>query len=517
MTFARRASCLVPLVPVGPVDAAALVWRAGRELQLTVMAKARLGLEAERTMRVLEPTPLVESDRHHGDDATRSLAVAAEVVPFRPQVDVTLTGHAAAPRAQPAQAVAVRFALLRSGTAILDKVIHAYGDRVDAAAVPSPFDRLPLVYERALGGPGHDPNPVGTGLNGRSRPPNLVEPSRPGAVAGFGPISRYWRARRQFVSSEQRRDLERLVPSVGSALDWSYFQAAPLDQQLERLDGDEWVVLDGVHPEWARIQSRLPALRAFARLVPTTGGPGVLVAMVVDGLAIDADTLEATMTFRGVVRLGGAAELARLRGIAGFELDGVPTNWTEVEARLAASPTLLESLPAEARELLGVAPVGVTPSGFGARGSTDDPLLQTDVDLAPTGAVDDPLLRTVIDVAGEPTLRSRVSSSGAPQRGAQASPDTLKNIDVVALRASMEGEAYNAAGGEEHPFEWTIPTPGVERARPDPEDTAVNLALPSHLASGLEAEGRATATLADEALAGDGSPSSGGLGKGPSR
>jgi hypothetical protein len=511
MMSSRCESGLVSLVPFGPVDAAALVWRAGRELQLTVMVKARFALVADRRMRPLPPLPLVERDRHHGGDATRSLAVASDVVPFRPRVDVTLTGHAVAPRGRPSQAVAVRLAIVRAGAARLDKVVHVYGDRAAAADAPSAFEHVPLVYERAFGGPGHDANPVGTGADGRSRPPNLVDPTHPRALAGFGPISRYWKARRQFVSSEQRRDLERIVPSVPSALDWRYFQAAPEDQQLEGLDGDEWVVLDGVHPDMARVQSQLPSAGAFARLVPTTGGPGELVAMVADTLAVDVDALEATLTFRGVVRLGGLAELGRLRGLAGLGVDGVMARSAEIEAQLASSPTLLESLPIEARQLLGAAP-----SGRGAAPDGGDPLVRTDVDHAVASASNDPLMRTSPDAAGEPTLRSRVSPRVEPVRGGEAHPDTLTHIDVAALRASIADGEGTGGGAEEHPFERTIPTVAYGRSRRDLEDTVVNLRLPMAAATDLTVADSIEAELADATLASDDSTVDGDSGEGAS-
>ena len=133
-----RDSSLASVVAVGPVAAGALVWCAGRDLQLTLIVKARFGFEPDQTMRVLSPSAIAERDVYVAGDESRSLLAASETVPFRPEVDVTLVGHAKAPRGQVAQALAVRLALVREGNTRLDKVVHVYGDRRAATSAPTP-------------------------------------------------------------------------------------------------------------------------------------------------------------------------------------------------------------------------------------------------------------------------------------------------------------------------------------------------------------------------------------------
>src|SRR6185312_14533064 len=70
-----------------------------------------------------------------------------------------------------------------------------------APGEPAPFERMPLVHERAFGGPTYAQNPAGTGQGG-SPLPNLEDPDRPLATptdspppACFAPVSPLWRAR----------------------------------------------------------------------------------------------------------------------------------------------------------------------------------------------------------------------------------------------------------------------------------------------------------------------------------
>src|SRR5262249_29816210 len=144
----------------------------------------------------------------------------------------------------------VRLGLAREGRPLLDKTVHVFGD------AKQPFAKMPLTYERALGGPGA-PNPVGR------EPPNVVDPKDPRRFAGFAPISRLWPVRKQLVQGLDRRVLDdaRGLENAGETpdgLSGDYFQTAPFDQQVEYLRGGEWLVIDGVHPTLPRVSTRLP-------------------------------------------------------------------------------------------------------------------------------------------------------------------------------------------------------------------------------------------------------------------
>src|SRR6185295_17776713 len=137
--------------------------------------------------------------------------------------------------------------------------------RARGSAAPGPFTTVPLVYERAYGGPG-EPNPNG------SETPNVVDPADPRRAAGFAPISRFWPARKRMLGKIDRNLLDQPIAEIPEGMPWDYFQSAPPDQQIEPLRGGEWLVLDGVHPTLARISTRVPMARGAARVVMARPG-----------------------------------------------------------------------------------------------------------------------------------------------------------------------------------------------------------------------------------------------------
>jgi hypothetical protein len=428
MTESGNDTAVARVLPVGAVTTAALLWRDASELQLTVVVQTRLAMQHERMMLLVEPRPLVAKDVHRDEDPTKSLVMASDLVPFRPRVDVWMTGHAHAPGGCPVRVGLVRLAIYRGSTRLLDKVVHVQGDRTQADAAPAAFERLPLVYERAYGGAGFDANPVGVGADDRPALPNLIHPDHPEHTACFAPISRYWRVRRQHITSELRRELDRPIPHLGGGLDWRYFQAAPADQQLDRLAGDEWLVLDGIDATLLRLQTRLPKIRGVARLVGQGGGVGDAIALEADTLAIDADAKEVRVTWRGVVRVGSKDELAGLRIAAGVEQATSTVDWTAAMQALYDEPTLIDSLSPRA---LGDLRRDTLVSAD-AR-SEEDALGHTTVDpprVATESSTDDPLERTDVSVKDVPadeleqTMRSRVSARALrPQRYPRAPRD----------------------------------------------------------------------------------------------
>ncbi len=325
--------------PRWPIDVTALghaavgvkLWRAAGVRQLTVVVKAVFKLEPDASARPL-PGPVVAlKERHYGDSPRRSMEEGSDLAPFRPRCDVTLQGHAHAPPGQPVPTLVARLALVR-GSPVLDKRVHVVGDR-GAGGLPQPFQRMMLDYEHAFGGKSHKQNPVGRGAdkNGpQNQPPNLVHPTHPEQVACFAPLSRYWGDRSRLLGSAARAEVDAEEATLGEAFDWSYFQAAPADQQVPFLHGDEWIVLDGVHPALPRVSSQLPNARGFA-LMYFFGeggfGPASPIDLVADGLAIDADKLTASVVWRGRRELAAGVDLSRLRVFGAVQVDGAPIPW----------------------------------------------------------------------------------------------------------------------------------------------------------------------------------------------
>lgn len=329
---------------IGPTAVGSMLWNDHGQLHLSVVVKARFALRHDASMLVATAPTIDERDQHADDDPTRSLVSASDMVPYRPRADVWLSGHAHAPRGRAVTVSMVRLGLYRSQTALLDKSVHVMGDRSSASATPTPFTKMPLVWERAYGGIGFDDNPVGVGADERALVPNLLHPDDPERAAGFAPISRYWKLRRGTLDTAGRRVLEQDVPTVPEGFDWAYFQAAPHDQRVSFLTGDEWLVLDGLHPTMLRVQSRLPKARGVARILSLHGHDiGDAVAMVADTLAIAADEQTCSITWRGSVPVNATTRLAELLVAGAVEVDGRAVDWQQARARVspaAARPTV---------------------------------------------------------------------------------------------------------------------------------------------------------------------------------
>lgn len=336
----------IDIVALGDSAAEAVVWRLRGELRVTVVVKACFELEADASMRMLDPEEILHADVHHGRNPSRSVWLTSDLVPYLPKADVLLTGHACAPTGQTCAGMSVRLAVYGDGP-LFDRSINVHGDRVKGAIVP--FDRMPLVYERAFGGIGFADNPFGTGANDGARPPNLIDPLDPKRVACFGPIGRSWPARRKLLKGADARELGEPVAEIPNGFDFSYFQSAPVDQQIGYLVGNEWVVLEGVHPVKAQIASSLPSAIGRARVFGLGPGPGRALALVADTLRIDGDMLTCQVVWRGSFAVPGPTWLEKLSILAGVETAEKPLDWpTAPLSTRTPAPISVSTPPASA-------------------------------------------------------------------------------------------------------------------------------------------------------------------------
>jgi hypothetical protein len=297
------------------------------QLRLTVIVKATFDMVPGAVMTLAAPDDLALVEAHHRNAPTQSVKVTSDVLPFVPAADALLTGHAYAPEGAPASALTVRFAVFRE-QALLEKLVHVYGDRVAGGGEIAPFEEMPLVYERAYGGLGSRDNPFGTGLGATDKAPNLIDPKDPRKPACFAPIAAAWPARKRLLDRPQQDGLKQPVVEIVGELDWQYFHAAPPDQRIAQyLKGNEWVVFDGMHPTLRSVQSRLPDARGEARVYGLGDPDGHAVAMVADTLRVDADRLSCSVTWRGHVTVPDEITLASLEVVGGVALGGRAVEW----------------------------------------------------------------------------------------------------------------------------------------------------------------------------------------------
>ena len=234
-----------------------------RQLYCTAIIKVTFDLAAQGLMERVNPAPIRRGDDYFS--GVPSLAGASEIAPQMLEADVTIVGHAYAnPRAKKRS---VRFTMVRGDNVLIDKTLYVYGNRVKGGA-PKPFRRMRIGYERALGGLAYPKNPIGVGVDKDStRRPNIIDPKRPKArAAGFGPYPARFLRRRQYRGEVPLELIEGGIAEYPDDFEWKYFQASPRDQRVPQVKGNEWLLLEGLHPDHDRIRARLPHARAFCRV-----------------------------------------------------------------------------------------------------------------------------------------------------------------------------------------------------------------------------------------------------------
>lgn len=239
--------------------------RDGTEIWL-VAVKATFDVLPDGSTQVSkEQPPVLRLPEHFGEPAKSSIKYDADLVLTKKTTDVIVVGHAHAPAGH-----AVTHADVGFKVGPVQKVLRVFGDRrwkSVGMTEPEPFQKMPLVYERAFGGvdrasktPDTDwewRNPVGTGFAVSSRNatglavPNVEDPKhliaswsdRP-APAGFGAIASHWQPRAGFAGTYDDHWQKTRAPLLAEDLDDRHFQSAPADQQAPHwLRGGEPVVL----------------------------------------------------------------------------------------------------------------------------------------------------------------------------------------------------------------------------------------------------------------------------------
>jgi len=214
-----------------------------------------------------EQESLIYADVHYGDPGTTSIRYESDFAPVKPKADVLVNGYAYSPTGRPVTQMEVELSV-----GSVRKRVKVYGDRRwmkrlfwIRSSKPTPFVKMPLLYERSFGGTDHSHdkvkyhgtelrNPVGVGF--RKNPekksvvgkllPNLENPdcqirkwSDNSMPAGFGTVGRGWRPRIQYGGTYAQQWLDNRFPFLPADFDEQYFQSAPTDQQFPHLSGGQ--------------------------------------------------------------------------------------------------------------------------------------------------------------------------------------------------------------------------------------------------------------------------------------
>jgi hypothetical protein len=257
----------------------------GQEISLLVISACFTEDSSGLLAPWMSQPPVRVADEHFGDPASSSIRHEADVALCKPFVDVIVNGSVHAPNGEPTVSVVVELHV-----ADLHKKLRVQGDRKRSwlllgAVSPfrRPFQRMPIIYERAFGGTdsrSSNPkrhktyrwNPVGTGFRRQlaklpgidSDGPNIADiGARYGfarkSPAGFGVIGRSWPPRINYAGTYDAKWLKNQWPLLPADFDPRYNQCAPEDQQSRTILGGEEVRLVNLTPE-GEWRFRLPKL-----------------------------------------------------------------------------------------------------------------------------------------------------------------------------------------------------------------------------------------------------------------
>lgn len=275
---AQRSEWPVSIATSSGATGATLVWRRHARLHVTVVVKATFALVPGGVMTIMPPEPIAGDEQ----ESAAGLRAAGDLVPFRNQAEVLITGHAFVPTSASGVSSAslpVRLSVIRGGAAVLDK---SHTLQVPAG---TPAGRVRLF--------------------------------------GFGPLSRHWPIRRRLLGEHDPRRFEGAAIDLPPDFDEAYFQAAPIDQRLDRLHGDEQIVFDGARPDGAPIAARLPGVHAVARLHgPSLEPGGAPLHAHLDTLHVDLDSWVCNVTWRAITTVASPDELASMHVVAAVERSG---------------------------------------------------------------------------------------------------------------------------------------------------------------------------------------------------
>ncbi len=442
---------------------------------LTAIVKGTFLLRPGETAMLAEEQLPLTGDKFEADDLSKPLRYPADFAPFKPRADALLVGTCHVPEGNPLTVARVTFQIGPRA-----KSLVVYGDREwtagGLATDPAPFTVLPLSWERAYGGAAFERNPLGRGfelsvggaaIDGHPLP-NVEFSGRPLRLpadrvepAGFNPIPDSWPQRAQKFGTFDDRYLKERWPWAPGNIDWGFFNAAPVDQQIEGyLRGDEELYMENLHPTTQHYRSRLPGLRVRCFLNELVRDRYGLreIPMRLDTSWVDMDAETLVLVWRGVVDL-------RSRNLIGIEhffvltepLERLPNNVKQcaqlLEGALARREMQDDELEAEEPEELvdadeaqdqdeepAAESASASPAGDGATLSSDaasdaDPSSDAEASLPDATPPDDePLNATPLDEAPLTAERVReLAAQHASFAGCDLSGLALAGVDLRGL------------------------------------------------------------------------------------
>ncbi|MFT3818406.1 MAG: DUF2169 domain-containing protein [Rubrivivax sp.] len=313
--------------------------------------------------------PLCEADVFCDGANTSSALQESDFAPYKPRCDVLLiNAQAHAPEGHPARRWPVG---LNVGSA-LQKLLQACGPRALQRSVttlgtwrlgePDAVTSVPLVYERAFGGPSllqaqerlealaadsaepperrqqaqdaliqipkpYLPNPIGCGrdtqtwlkvmlrlealtgtkiADAQPLAPQIEELNRPYAgeddypVLGFGPVGRWWQPRLKLAGTHDEAWKASQWPKSPQDHDYRYWNCAPEDQQIDYPQGGELVSLLNLTPRGGVVRFELPR-QDLQLLVRLHVGALMFAPMNIDTVIVDVGNATLSVVRRALI------------------------------------------------------------------------------------------------------------------------------------------------------------------------------------------------------------------------
>lgn len=208
------------------------------------------------------------ADVHRDDDFAAELVYPSDFADYKPKADLVCVATCHTPDARPMTECPVKFSV---GT--FSKLLRVVGPRVwvsdasgSTSTPPVAFTTMSLDWTKSFGGVGWPDNPVGAGFE--QALPNVESADEPirsrsdrPRPAGFGPMSPSWATRAAKRGQDFGPSYKARRPYYPVDFDWSFFNAAPSDQQVPYLRGDEELTFQNLHPTRAVLKTKLPGLR----------------------------------------------------------------------------------------------------------------------------------------------------------------------------------------------------------------------------------------------------------------
>ncbi|MBT1072760.1 DUF2169 family type VI secretion system accessory protein [Pelotalea chapellei] len=299
---------------------------------LLIVVKGTWSIGSDGTLTIAdEQIPILSEPVYSGEPGQSSLIYDTDVVLEKPGTDCVLIGHAWPPLSG-APHVDVTFSV-----GPVKKQARVFGDRkwmksgTGAASISrvTPFEKIPLCWERAFGGADTNPpdpadhqycleNPVGRGImTGTSKitidgqllpnienPADLIQsPDQRPKPTGFGMIAPYWQPRAGFAGTYDENWRRTLNPLPPADLDPRFYSsAAPGLCTPQHLTGTEQVLVEGASRNGV-LRFELPGAtpRASVRLRQREDD----IPLRLDTVIVEPDEARLVLIWRGTANVHG--------------------------------------------------------------------------------------------------------------------------------------------------------------------------------------------------------------------